>query len=137
MSKNKTKTPTRVIVNTTILVTLAIAFAVIAIHKAVSIDIYSGALTNARSITNQPGLCYDNIDDPDGRMTDNERICNPGTEEKATDPNTIALYLDTQIATAQDVSVYASAQAILTIGGFLSIASLAAAVIYWNHNKIK
>lgn len=70
-------------------------------------------------------------------MTYNEGVCNPGTEERADDPNTLALFLDGEIANAQDMSAYFSAQVMVMIGGFFSISSIFAAIIYWNHNKIK
>lgn len=137
MSTKKTRTPIRVVINTTILVTLSVAFAAIAICHAFQLDQYNNKLKEAHYISNKPGLCYDIVDDSDGIITDNERICGPGTEEKVTDPNQLALYLDDQVNFVGDMSIYASVHTMLLIGAFFSLSSLAAAIIYWNHNRIK
>ena len=138
MSTKKSKTPIRIVINTTLLVVLGISFAAISITRAFSLFEYSGELTSTHHLTHQSAVCYDEKYMEDGeKVTSNEGICSTGVEEKVSDPNALALYLDGQIANVQDMNAYFMAQLMVMIGGFFSISSIFAAIIYWNHNKIK
>ena len=138
MSTKKSKTSIRVVINTTLLIVLGVVFAAISTFSAYRMVEYNNLLTSTHHPTNQASVCFDEKVDEDGdMMTYNEGICNPGTETRADDPNTLALFLDGEIAMAQDMNAYFSAQVMVMIGGFFSISSIFAAIIYWNHNKIK
>ncbi len=130
------KRPLRIKLNTGLFVIAAIIFAAITFCAATWVAEMNESISGHRHITNQPALCFDAVENDDGTIDrDNGHVCNSGTEETATDPQVLTMFLHEEILFAQDQSATNASVAIVAIGSLFTVASLIGAIIYWNHNK--
>ncbi len=139
-TKNKNQTPkSRVMINVAVLVIAAIACACIGIAYARSITTFSEGITNSRVHNDSDAqYCFDKQkgDDGEDRYV-NGRICEPDAANPTTitDANRLATFLDGEIAESQDIIIVSISCAIKFVGYSFAAAFLAAAFVYWNHNR--
>ncbi len=137
MSTKKSKTNNRVKFNTLFLVVIAFVFGAISFFSMINL---AGSSTWMMPISNGRGLCFDETVDSDGvKGTKNEGVCasSGGDEARTEDINDAAIFLYDKMYFAEQTDAYRSAFSTFVIGLMFTIASLAGAVVYWNHNKIK
>ena len=135
-----TKTPTRIKINTIVLFALSITFG--AITFVTASQIYQ-ASRNFQSVSDAPGLCYDESESLGGIIRENSYICTTEYDEvtdqtkAATTTNEQALFLYDRLTLSSLVRSGDIMVAIIAIGSMFTLGTLAATFVYWNHNKAR
>ena len=137
-SNQSTKTPTRVKINTIVLFALSITFG--AITFVTASQIYQ-ASRNFQSVSDAPGLCYDESESLGGIIRENSYICTTEYDEAtnqqkaATTTNEQALFLYDRLTLSSLIRSGDMIVTVIAIGSMFTLAGLAAAFVYWNHNR--
>ena len=132
MAKNN-KTPARVNINAGLLVLVAIIFGVITFCGVNKLQDYRKNLTG---VSDSPALCYDEevYKNSNGSVRQDSYPCS--TDGAAvTDQKDYTMFLYDRISLTTSSLSYENGVVLTAIGGMLTIASLATAFIYWNHNR--
>lgn len=137
MSTKKVKTNNRVKFNTLFLVVVAFVFGAISFMSMINL---AGTGLWMKQISDGRAICFGETVDSDGvKVTKNEGVCASagGDGEHTKDINDVAMFLYNKMYYAEQMDVYRSTFSTFIIGLMFAIASLAGAVVYWNHNKNK
>lgn len=139
MSTKSNKTNIRVKINTSLLFIMSVVFGVITFTAAS--NIYK-ASNNFQSVSDAPGLCYDETKTEDAFIRENSYICTTEHDEdgnalQTTTNNEYALFLYDRLTLSSLIRSGDHIAVILSIGSMFTIASFVATFVYWNHNKAK
>lgn len=135
-----TKTPTRVKINTIVLFALSITFG--AITFVTASQIYQ-ASRNFQSVSDAPGLCYDESESLGGIVRENSYICTTEYDEvtdqskAATTTNEQALFLYDRLTLSSLIRSGDMIVTVIAIGSMFTLGALATTFVYWNHNKAR
>lgn len=139
MSTKSNKTNIRVKINTSLLFIMSVVFGAITFTTAS--NIYK-ASNNFQSVSDTPGLCYDEAKTEDAFIRENSYICTTKHDEDGnalpvTTNNEYTLFLYDRLTLSSLIRSGDHIAVILSIGSMFAIASLVATFVYWNHNKAK
>ena len=139
MSAKSNKTNIRVKINTSLLFIMSVVFGAITFTTAS--NIYK-ASNNFQSVSDAPGLCYDETKTEDVFIREKSYICTTEHDEdgnalQATTNNEYALFLYDRLTLSSLIRSGDHIVVILSIGSMFTIASFVATFVYWNHNKAK
>ncbi len=139
MSTKSNKTNIRVKINTSLLFIMSVVFGVVTFTTASSI--YK-ASNNFQSVSDAPGLCYDETKAEDSFIRENSYICTTEHDEdgnalQATTNNENTLFLYDRLTLSSLIRSSDHIAIILSIGSMFTVASFVATFVYWNHNKAK
>ena len=139
MSTKSNKTNIHVKINTSLLFIMSVVFGVITFTTAS--NIYK-ASNNFQSVSDAPGLCYDETKTEDVFIRENSYICTTEHDEdgnalQTTTNNEYALFLYDRLTLSSLIRSGDHIAVILSIGSMFTIASFVATFVYWNHNKAK
>ncbi len=139
MSTKSNKTNIRVKINTSLLFIMSVVFGVITFTTASSIYKASNSF---QSVSDAPGLCYDETKTEDSFIRENSYICTTEHDEdgnalQATTNNENTLFLYDRLTLSSLIRSGDHIAVILSIGSMFTIASFVATIVYWNHNKAK
>ena len=139
MNTKSSKMNTRTKINTSILFIMSVVFGVITFTTASSI--YK-ASNNFQSVSDAPGLCFDETKTDSTFIRDNSYICTTEYDEdgnaiSATTANEHALFLYDRLTLSSLVRSGDHIAIVIAIGSMFTITGLVATFVYWNHNKAK
>ena len=137
MSTKSNKTNIRIKINTSLLFIMSIAFGVITFTT--TSNIYK-ASNNFQSVSDAPGLCYDETKTDNAFTRDNSYICTTEHDEDgnnlpATTDNEHTLFLYDRLTLSSLIRSGDHIAIVIAIGSMFTIAGLVTTFIYWNHNK--
>ena len=133
MAKNN-KTSARVNINTGLLVLTTIIFGVITFCGVNKLQAFRRNLTG---VSDAPALCYDEeaYKRSGGSVRQDTYLCSSnGTT--VTDQKDYTMFLYDRVSLTTSSLSYENGVLLTAIGGMLTIASLVAAIVYWNHNRL-
>ena len=139
MSTKHNKTNIRIKINTGLLFIMSVVFGVITFTTAS--NIYK-ASNNFQSVSDAPGLCYDETKTENTGIRDNAYICTTEHDEdgdalSATTINAHTLFLHDRLTLSSLVRSGDHIAVVVSIGSMFTIAGLVVTFVYWNHNKAK
>lgn len=139
MSTKSNKTNIRIKINTSLLLIMSIAFGVITFTTAS--NIYK-ASNNFQSVSDAPGLCYDETKTDNAFIRDNSYICTTEHDEdgnalSATTDNEYTLFLYDRLTLSSLIRSGDHIAIVIAAGSMFTIAGLVTTFVYWNHNKAK
>ena len=139
MSTKHNKTNIRIKINTGLLFIMSVVFGVITFTTAS--NIYK-ASNNFQSVSDAPGLCYDETKTENTFIRDNSYICTTEHDEdgdalSATTINEHTLFLYDRLTLSSLVRSGDHIAVVVSIGSMFTIAGLVVTFVYWNHNKAK
>lgn len=139
MSTKSNKTNIRIKINTSLLFIVSVIFGAITFTTASNIYKTSN---NFQSVSDAPGLCYDEAKTESTFIRDNSYICTTEHDEDGNalqvataNEHTLFLYdrltLSSLIRSGDHIAI------VISIGSMFTIAGFAATFVYWSHNKAK
>lgn len=139
MSTKSSKTNIHIKINTSLLFIMSVVFGVITFTTAS--NIYK-ASNNFQSVSDAPGLCFDETKTDSIFTRDNSYICTTehnedGSALPATTANEHTLFLYDRLTLSSLIRSGDHIATIIAIGSMFTIASFVATFVYWNHNKAK
>lgn len=139
MKTKNNKTPARVKVNSCLFVLLAIVFGVMTFCGVNKLQTFG---KNFRSVSDAPGLCYDEeaYKKSGSTVVVNAYPCLTQTDENgnaipATSQNDYTMFLFDRTNLSGVTLTYELSTVITIIGGMFTLISLVGGIIYWNHNR--
>ena len=132
MTKNN-KTSARVNINAGLLVLVAVAFGAITCYGVNQLQSFR---KNLVGVSDAPALCYDEelYKKNDGKVIQDTYLCSTdGTA--VTDQKDHTMFLYDRISLTSTVNSQQDEILLIAFGSMMTIASLVAAIVYWNHNR--
>lgn len=139
MSTKSNKTNPRIKINTCLLFIMSVVFGVITFTTAS--QIYK-ASSNFQSVSNAPGLCFDETKTDNLFVRDNSYICLTQTDENGnplpvTDTNEYTLFLYDRLTLSSLIRSGDFIVTVIAIGSMFTLAGLVTTFVYWYHNKAR